>query len=116
MSDHIDLTFLKQFSKEDPVRMKKYIDMFVSMAPGQIEKMKTSLATKDWPSLKTAAHSMKPQLSYMGIGAVKQVILDIQDNAADQKNLDNLPDLITTLETEVDHALVELREAMEDLG
>ena len=111
-----DLTFLKDFSKGDPERMKKYMQMFINLAPASIEKIKTNHQAGDWPALRTTAHSLKPQIGYMGMNDYKDVILSIEHNAGEEKNLEDLPGLIETLESGCKAAIEELNAEIEALG
>ena len=111
-----DLTFLRDFSKGDPERMKKYIQMFVNLAPTSLEKIRTTHEAQDWPALRTAAHSLKPQIGYMGMNDYKDVVLSIEHNAGEEKNLDDLPELINTLETGCKAAIEELNAEIEALS
>ena len=49
---HIDLTFLKQFTSGDINRMKRYIGMFLDSAPAGIESIQTYFKAKDWEQLR----------------------------------------------------------------
>jgi len=61
-----DISFLKSFTDGDTGRMVKYINNFISMAPGKIAAMKSKMDEKSWDGVRSAAHRLKPQLSYMG--------------------------------------------------
>ncbi len=112
---HIDLTFLKQFTSGDINRMKRYIGMFLDSAPAGIESIQTYFKAKDWEQLRSAAHSLKPQIGYMGIHNIKDSIQGIEEGARAQNELDQLPDLIAKVEQECNLAFSELRDALENL-
>ncbi|MFN5214699.1 MAG: hypothetical protein ACK5DY_08795 [Bacteroidota bacterium] len=44
--------------------------------------------------MKSVAHSYKPQVAYMGIGELVDKIQKIEDFAATETNLEQLPELI----------------------
>src|SRR5690606_27918966 len=77
-----DMGFMQQFTKNDQSKIDKYVNMFVQNAPGLIEKINMNWANKDYPNLKVAAHSLKPQLSYMGIKEEVSHIYELEQAAA----------------------------------
>ncbi|MBC8046288.1 MAG: Hpt domain-containing protein [Fimbriimonadaceae bacterium] len=107
---------MNQFALDDPVKMKKYIGMFLQSAPQAIAKMKEQHSAKDWVHLKTTAHSLKPQLAYMGIESLKENILRIEEYAGDEKNHDVILQLIETVEKKCAVAFAELSNVVEELS
>jgi HPt (histidine-containing phosphotransfer) domain-containing protein len=91
----IDLTFLKQFTKDDPKKMKRYISLYLDVAPKTFAEMKRNLENKDWEQLRINAHSLKPQADYMGIDSLKKELIKIEE-AVKMNNFDVLENLFTT--------------------
>ncbi|MCX6350912.1 MAG: Hpt domain-containing protein [Bacteroidetes bacterium] len=106
----VDLTFLENFTGGDKAKMAKYINMFLQYAPNQIGIIEQKLEEKDWDSLRVAAHSLKPQVTYMGIKSQEEVIKSIEHNSADGVNLEELPTLISSFKEGVNKAITELKE------
>jgi HPt (histidine-containing phosphotransfer) domain-containing protein len=113
---HTDFTFLKSFTQGNNERMVKYISSFLGMAPEKLSTMKKALDEKNWNELRTAAHSLKPQLAYMGINSIKEDILAIEENAGEEKNLDQLPALVSKVETVCNRAFVELNDFVKSVS
>lgn len=111
----IDMAFLENFTGGDKVKMSKYIKMFLDYAPAQVEKMKTLAADKEWSQLKVAAHSMKPQISYMGIKGQEAVIKKIEQQAEEQIELENMPVIIENLGSDLQLAYAELQDVLNSL-
>jgi HPt (histidine-containing phosphotransfer) domain-containing protein len=88
----VDLSFLKEFTKNNSKKMKRYIEMYLSMAPDTFEKMNQSIQGEDWDQLRVYAHSLKPQADYMGIPELKAVLMEIE-NGAPTKNGELLSEL-----------------------
>ncbi len=83
LPEHItDMTFLKQFTKDDQAKIDKYVHMFIQNAPTLLEKISANWQNRDYPNLKVAAHSLKPQLSYMGIREEISHIYELEQAAA----------------------------------
>lgn len=76
----VDLTFLEKFTKGDKNKMKRYINMYLSVAPNTLEMMTQNILEKDWDQLRINAHSLKPQTDFMGITELKSLLIDIEDD------------------------------------
>jgi HPt (histidine-containing phosphotransfer) domain-containing protein len=74
----IDLTFLKKFTKDDPQKMKRYISLYLDVAPKTFEEMQRNLKDGDWEQLRINAHSLKPQADFMGVNILKEELIKIE--------------------------------------
>ena len=50
----VDLTFLKTFTRDDPKKMKRYISLYLDVAPKTFEEMQRNLKDGE-PALKPTA-------------------------------------------------------------
>ncbi|MEI8278872.1 MAG: tetratricopeptide repeat protein [Bacteroidota bacterium] len=104
-----DRQFLKQLTGGNIDKMQKYIGMFLDNAPKLLANMEQGLAKKDFPAIKIAAHSMKPQLGYMGIKEDVSHIFLIEQSAGESAHFDTLPQLIINLKRLCEKAFEELK-------
>ena len=86
-----DLSFLKTMTGDNKEKMTKYINMFLQGAPALVSQLDQNLQSADWSSLKTTAHTLKSQFSYMGVSEAKEIALSIENNAAQNTNLEQIP-------------------------
>ncbi len=91
----VDLTFLKKFTKDDPIKMKRYISLYLEVAPKTFEEMQRNLKNRDWEQLRINAHSLKPQADFMGIAGLKEALSKIEE-AVKANNLDTIENLFAT--------------------
>ena len=111
MSDRItDLTFLQSFTGGNKEKINKYIGIFLQLCPTSLESMQTHLQSGNYDSLRATAHSLKPQITYMGIKQGEGVIKNIEHFAGEKTNLDQLPALMISFKEICDKAMVELKE------
>jgi len=103
-----DMTFLSSFAGGDTVRMKKYVGMFLQIAPQQLEKIRNALNSSDWDGVRSNAHSLKPQITYMGIKGGESLIKQIENDAASRTNVEAIPAMFSQLEELCNKAIVEL--------
>lgn len=98
LPDHItDMNFLKQFTGGNPEKMNKYIGMFLENAPGLLNTVEKSLKEQNYPAIKIAAHSLKPQLSYMGVKEDVSNIFLIEQIAGEAAHTERLSVLVRHL-------------------
>jgi HPt (histidine-containing phosphotransfer) domain-containing protein len=107
-----DMNFLRQFTNGNPDKMSKYIGMFLENGPRLLKNMADALDTKDYQAIKIAAHSMKPQLSYMGVKEDVSHVFLTEQSAGESAHFDRLPDLIKNLNRVCEKAFEELRVSM----
>jgi HPt (histidine-containing phosphotransfer) domain-containing protein len=107
-----DMTFLTTFAGGDTGRMKKYVGMFLQIAPSQLEKIKSCMNSADWDGVRANAHSLKPQISYMGIKGGDVIIKQIENDAASRTNVENIPAMFSQIEELCSKAIVELNDFM----
>lgn len=75
----VDLSFLRKFTKDDPVKMKRYILLYLDVAPKTFVEMETNFKNQDWDQLRINAHSLKPQADFMGIQSLKDELIKIEE-------------------------------------
>ena len=110
LPEHVtDMQFLKQFAGGNTVKMQKYIGMFLENAPKLLDSIDRGLATRDYPAIKIAAHSLKPQLSYMGVKEDVSKIFLIEQSAGSSAHFDSLPKLVINLKRLCNKAFEELK-------
>lgn len=81
----VDLSFLEKFTKGDSKKMKRYISLYLAVAPKTFEEMQRNLENEDWEQLRINAHSLKPQSDFMGISALKNVLVKIEEAVKEEK-------------------------------
>jgi HPt (histidine-containing phosphotransfer) domain-containing protein len=110
----IDLTFLRKFTKEDPVKMKRYISLYMDVAPKTFEEMERNLRNEEWEQLRINAHSLKPQTEFMGIISLKEELIKIEE-AVKMNHLDGMEALFISARQLSDDSVTELKEAFAQL-
>jgi len=108
------LTFLKKFTKDDPKKMKRYISLYLDVAPKTFEEMKRNLKNEDWEQLRINAHSLKPQADFMGIDSLKEELIKIEE-AVKTKNFHILDNLFTTSLKIATNSEIILKEMLDQL-
>ena len=108
LSSVIDLKFIRQFTGGDADKIKKYTAMFLDNAPKLLAQLEDGMNTRDNKVIKIAAHSLKPQLTYMGVKEEASQIALIEKLSDDKVNVDILLPLIANLKLVCSMAFKEL--------
>lgn len=61
--------------------MKKYINLYLKMAPELFLQMEKNILEQDWEKLAIHAHSLKPQADYMGLSELKDTLIHLENEA-----------------------------------
>ena len=75
----VDLSFLENFTKGNGAKMKRYIQLYLQIAPECLGRMKKNIGDENWKDLAINAHSLKPQADFMGIATLKETLINIED-------------------------------------
>jgi CheY-like chemotaxis protein len=107
----IDLDYLKHRTKSNPELMMEMIALYLEQTPPLIEAMKLGLKEKNWELLYAAVHKMIPSFSIVGISSNFELIAKkIQEFASSQIQTENIPELVSQIETICFNACSELTE------
>ncbi len=104
-----DLTTLNQLSGGDSARKEKYIHLFLTMLPGQLESAQKASSDQDWPRLKNAVHTLKSQLGYMGVKKGQDLAQQIEKMADEQIQLEDIPTCMNNFVAICHQAEIELK-------
>jgi len=77
----IDLDYLSRFCKEDRSRVERYVSMYVQGSPALFADLTAKLEAGDSEGLAVAAHSLRPQVNYMGAQQVFDLLTGIEADA-----------------------------------
>jgi|SRR6476661_4914673 len=86
----IDLSYLREVVSGNTEFMIEMIDIFLDQTPGFVDDLTKAIEEKDWPKVALVAHKLKPTFSFMGIASANELMEDIERDARDQTNLDEV--------------------------
>jgi CheY-like chemotaxis protein len=107
-----DMTFLNMFTRGDKAKIAKYISMFLDSCTESLEQMNLHLQSGNYDRLRGTAHALKPQITYMGIHAGEDLIKKIELNAAEKKDVEQLPKMFDEFRKICDKAIPELKQVI----
>jgi HPt (histidine-containing phosphotransfer) domain-containing protein len=105
-----DLSYLKKLSNSDDNFVREMIATFIEETPLAIDNLEKHMANKDWKRVSAIAHKIKPSLMFIGLNDLQEPANFIEENAGEETNLDQLPELIAKVKKRCDEAVKELQE------
>jgi len=113
--NYTDLEYLKGMSGDSPEIIKEMIDLFKEQVPEFTEQMQEYLLDKNWKSLGETAHKAKSSVSIMGMEELAGELNQLEQNAKQQADLENIPDMVENFIHVSEQALKELQEIYDSL-
>lgn len=92
--------------------MKRYISLYLDVAPKTFEEMQRNISAGDWEQLRINAHSLKPQTDFMGIDNLKEALIKIED-AVNNNKIDGMTALFSATREIAEQSEGLLREMLE---
>lgn len=109
----INLDYLNQRTKSNPDLMMEMIGLYLEQTPPLITSMKQSYEKKDWKTFDATIHKMIPSFSIVGINSdYINIAKKLQEFANAQLLNDDIPNMVTQLETICLQACKELQEEL----
>ncbi len=87
---NIDLSYLQDISNGSNKFMIEMIDIFLKHTPGYFEEIRLAIQEKDWATVANVAHKIGPSISFMGIDAAKDNIIEIERKAITLERLEEI--------------------------
>ncbi|SDH11077.1 PAS domain S-box-containing protein [Flavobacterium omnivorum] len=109
----INLTYLKQRTKSNPVLMEEMIKLYLTQTPAIIKTIKESLANQNWYLVSAAAHKMIPSFAIVGISQYfENIAKQIQEITTAPENIEEITALVQQLEEVCEQACSELEQEL----
>lgn len=89
-----NLDSLRDISRGNETFVQKMIRIFCEQTPLMVKEMKAAWEEKNFAAMGAIAHKIKPSIDNLNIHTLKQVIRDIETAGKEQKETDNLEDLL----------------------
>jgi hypothetical protein len=89
-----DLTYLRKFTRDDEAKVRKYIQTYLRTSERIFNELEKAGREGNWDDAYTKAHTVKPQVQYMGINQLMEIILEIENHAKIEPGTVSLANLV----------------------
>lgn len=112
---HTDLTYMRELAKGSDAFMAQILNVFIEQTPLSIEQMEKAVKDREWKLLSQTVHKIKPSIIFTGLTAITDDIPLLEEYAANESNIDEIPALVDKIKTVCMEAIVELKEDLKKL-
>ncbi len=104
-----DFTYLKDFSGNDQDFIKEMICLFIDNTPRELNSLKKNVHDENWDEVYKIAHTLKTSISFMGIKSIQKEVLEVEQNAKDLVNLNEIGKKVNIISSTCFAAIEELK-------
>lgn len=97
----IDRTKLESLLGGDEKMVLRFLDIFKTQTPEQLDQLKDSINNKNWDQVSITAHSIKNQCKYLGLDEIASLASNIEQLAEEKTQLDLLSGLVLQLKEQL---------------
>lgn len=112
----LDIELLKSNCADDEAMMLEMLTMGLQSLGNSISGLHTSLKDEDWDTLARILHKLRPVLCYCGITDLTDELLEIEQNAKQRNDLDNVKIQINKMALKLEEAETEIKTQMSSLS
>lgn len=104
-----NLDYLNSISNGDQDFIKDMLETFISNVPDELAKIRQLVADGNWQKVGEDAHKFASSLLFLGLDKLKSIATQIEEYGLENKNLDQIPELLAMLETGCHQLIIELK-------
>lgn len=115
----LDLSYLRDMSGDSADFMIEMLDAFQKQTPIYMADLEKAVDARDWKATSECAHKMKPTFYYVGREDVRDHMQEIERNARELKDIENIPAafaeakaFVEILYRQLDEARIELEKQL----
>ena len=108
----IDLTYLREMSDNDLNFITEMVHSFMNQSPKDIENIWFHFTKNEFDEVANLVHKIKPSITFMGIHKLKDLIIEMEENAK-HHHADTLKVQLEEFDTICRKAIEELKEEFE---
>ncbi|MCG8307870.1 MAG: ATP-binding protein [Cytophagales bacterium] len=111
MNKSVDLTYLREMSDNDLDFIRDMIQSFINQSPKDVQNIWFHFENDELDEVANLVHKIKPSITFMGIHELKDLVVDIEDQAK-HKKIDLLNKNLRILDDICAKAVTELKEEL----
>ncbi len=103
-----NMTYLNEFCDGDKEKIKKYIRMFTSSAPGLIERINKAVEENNFEEIANQVHGFKTKWIMMGMSDTKDLAMELERLCREEPENEIIEEKRSKLINQIEIAIVEL--------
>ncbi len=111
----LDLTYLNEISGGDKNFIREMLDLFVASTANEVNQFDALLNNADYDKINSLAHKMKAPIQMLGASQLFETVKTIETIGRDKQGLEQLPNLIGSVKTEIEDLKEEILDVLKSL-
>ncbi|WP_316765440.1 Hpt domain-containing protein [Pedobacter frigiditerrae] len=111
----LDLSYLRDMSGDSAEFMIEMLDAFQKQTPIYMADLQNAIEAENWKATSECAHKMKPTFYYVGREDARDHMQDIERNARELKDIENIPTAFAEAKNFVEILYKQLDDARDEL-
>lgn len=99
--NQIDREGLKKLLVNDEKKVEKYLAIFKSQIPTQLESLKDYLSSADYELVSNTAHNIKSQCKFLGLHKIADQAFEVEQSAENKIEVEQIPKMVEKLKAEL---------------
>jgi PAS domain S-box-containing protein len=112
---HTDLTYLEGIAKGNKGFIIQMLNIFIEQTPKSLKNLEEALENENWKSLRLIVHKIKPSIMFTGLAEIMNDVPLLEDYAAEESHLDEIPALVEKIKRVCSEAIIELQDELKKL-
>ncbi|MBB6459550.1 Hpt domain-containing protein [Flammeovirga kamogawensis] len=105
----VDLSYLETFTGGDNTLITEMMERFLIDAPEQLNEITESIQAEDWKYAYKRLHNFKSSVNFLAIQSIKDLVLEMEKMAKEERNVTALPEKYELLSGECELLMEEIR-------
>ncbi|MEZ4772840.1 MAG: ATP-binding protein [Bacteroidia bacterium] len=111
-----NLDQLFHLANQDKTFVVSMLNIFISNATSNLEKLTKGASAADWDTVSMSAHKMIPPSRHLGLDGIVEKLKAIELDTQSRSNLEKIPGDVESVSKEIEEVLVEIRKDVERLS
>ena len=114
-TSHVHLEELLQLVNNNYSKLDKYISIFLTNVPNDLEALKDAYGSRKWEELRGVAHKIKGNIGYMGIVIIEKELEFLEKVNKEVGDLGEIADIVNRVEIVLELSIKELNKIKGEL-
>ena len=105
-----NLTLIKKISKDNPIKILKYLSIYLENVPEDLKKLNQNLKKGNYEEVASMAHKIKGNVSYLGVESVVSDLVALEKLNGDAVNTNEITIIANRVNGIIHQSIGELKD------
>ena len=109
-----NLDLIKKISKNNPIKIIKYLSIYLENVPADLKKLNQSLKKENYNEVASIAHKIKGNVSYLGVDSVVNDLVALEKLNGDVENTNEITIIANRVNDIITQSIDELKDHVKE--